>query len=68
VADQRQRAHQRRLHIVQARHNALVTAANTASLPWIETDTKADPASQTEYFSFDTPFGTAPAERSCRLQ
>jgi hypothetical protein len=55
------------LHIVQARHNALVTAANTASLPWIETDTKASPPSQTEYFSFDTPFGTAPAEQCGRV-
>jgi hypothetical protein len=55
------------LHIVQARHNALVTAANTASLPWIETDTMADPPSQTEYFSFDTPFGTAPAEQCGRV-
>ena len=55
------------LHIVQARHNALVTAANTASLPWIETDTAANPPSQTEYFSFDTPFGTAPAEQCGRV-
>jgi hypothetical protein len=55
------------LHIVQARHNALVTAANTASLPWIETDTKADPPSQTEYFSFDTPFGVAPTEQCGRV-
>jgi hypothetical protein len=55
------------LHIVQARHNALVTAANTASLPWIETDTKANPPSQTEYFSFDTPFGTAPGEQCGRV-
>jgi hypothetical protein len=55
------------LHIVQARHNALVTAANTASLPWIETDTQAMPPSQTEYFSFDTPFGVAPAEQCGRV-
>jgi hypothetical protein len=55
------------LHIVQARHNALVTAANTASLPWIETDTKANPPSQTEYFSFDTPFGTPPGEQCGRV-
>jgi hypothetical protein len=52
---------------VQARHNALVTAANTATLPWIATDTKANPPSQTEYFSFDTPFGTAPAEQCGRV-
>ena len=55
------------LHIVQARHNALVTAANKASLPWIETDTKANPPSQTEYFSFDTPFGVPPAEQCGRV-
>jgi hypothetical protein len=55
------------LHIVQARHNALVTAANTASLPWIVTDTSANPPSQTEYFSFDTPFGVAPAEQCGRV-
>jgi hypothetical protein len=55
------------LHIVQARHNAVVTAANTASLPWIVTDTKAQPPNQTEYFSFDTPFGVAPTEQCGRV-
>jgi hypothetical protein len=55
------------LHIVQARHNAVVTAANTASIPWIVTDTAAQPPNQTEYFSFDTPFGVAPAEQCGRV-
>ncbi len=55
------------LHIVQARHNAVVTAANTASLPWIVTDTKAQPPNQTEYFSFDTPFGVSPTEQCGRV-
>ncbi len=55
------------LHIVQARHNAVVTAANTPSLPWIVTDTAARPPSQTEYFSFDTPFGVSPAEQCGRV-
>jgi hypothetical protein len=54
-------------HIVQARHNAVVTAANTVSTPWIVTDTSAKPPSQTEYFSFDTPFGTAAAEQCGRV-
>jgi len=52
------------LHIVQARHNAVVGAANTASVPWIVTDTQAQPPNETEYFSFDTPFG-APAGQQC---
>jgi hypothetical protein len=55
------------LDIVQARHNAVVTAANTASIPWIVSDQQADPPSQTEYFSFDTPFGTAAAEQCGRV-
>ncbi len=55
------------LHIVQARHNAVVGAANTASLPWIVTDTKAQPPNQTEYFSFDTPFGVSPTEQCGRV-
>jgi hypothetical protein len=55
------------LHIVQARHNAVVGAANTASVPWIVTDTMANPPNQTEYFSFDTPFGVAPIEQCGRV-
>jgi hypothetical protein len=45
------------LAILKARHNAVVAAANTASVPWIVSDQTARPPSQTEYFSFDTPFG-----------
>jgi len=55
------------LHIVQARHNAVVGAANTASIPWIVTDAQAQPPDQTEYFSFDTPFGVAPVEQCGRV-
>jgi hypothetical protein len=55
------------LHIVQARHNAVVTAANTPSTPWIVTDSAAKPPNQTEYFSFDTPFGTAAGEQCGRV-
>jgi hypothetical protein len=45
------------LAIEVARHNAVVTAANTPSIPWIVADQNASPPDQTEYFSFDTPFG-----------
>jgi hypothetical protein len=55
------------LHIVQARHNAVVTAVNTPSTPWIVTDMSAQPPNETEYFSFDTPFGTAAAEQCGRV-
>ena len=55
------------LHIVQARHNAVVTAANTPSTPWIVTDMSARPPNETEYFSFDTPFGTAATEQCGRV-
>jgi hypothetical protein len=53
-------------HIVQARHNAVVTAANTVSTPWIVTDPSAKPPNETEYFSFDTPFGTQATEQCGR--
>lgn len=55
------------LPIQAARHNADVTAANTASLPWIAADSKATPPNATEYLSFDTPFGTPPAEQCGRV-
>jgi hypothetical protein len=45
------------LPILFARHNALVTSVNTASVPWITADQDASPPNETEYFSFDTPFG-----------
>jgi len=43
-----------KLAIAQARHNALVTGANTPSQSWIVADENAVPAS-TQYFSFDMP-------------
>jgi hypothetical protein len=55
------------LPIQEARHNADVTVANTPSTPWIVADNKARPAGATEYFSFDTPFGVAPAEQCGRV-
>jgi hypothetical protein len=55
------------LQIEQARYNAVVTAANTQSVPWITSDQNAMPPNQTEYFSFDTPFGTAPSEQCGRV-
>ncbi len=57
------------LHIVQARHNADVSVANTPSTPWILADAKTGmrAAGATEYFSFDTPFGTAAGEQCGRV-
>jgi hypothetical protein len=55
------------LQIEQARHNAVVSSANTQSLPWIVADQTANPAGATQYFSFDTPFGTAAAEQCGRV-
>jgi hypothetical protein len=55
------------LPIEIARHNALVTAANTASIPWIVADQDASPPNETEYFSFDTPFGVNPDQQCGRV-
>ncbi len=55
------------LQIDQARHNAVVSAANTPSVPWIVSDMNAQPPDETEYFSFDTPFGAAAAEQCGRV-
>ena len=55
------------LEIEQARHNALVTAENSQSVPWITADMNASPPNATEYFSFDTPFGTDPTEQCGRV-
>jgi hypothetical protein len=53
------------LHIVQARHNANVTAANTPSTSWIVPDPAAkQPAGASQYFSFNTPLGTT-TESQC---
>ena len=55
------------LHIVQARHNAVVTAANTRVAPVDRHRREGQPPNQTEYFSFDTPFGVAPTEQCGRV-
>jgi hypothetical protein len=55
------------LPIVEARHNADVTAANTPTIPWILADARARPANATEYLSFDTPFGTPAGEQCGRV-
>jgi hypothetical protein len=57
------------LPIVQARHNADVSVANTPSIPWIVADknTGMRAAGATEYFSFDTPFGTPAGEQCGRV-
>jgi hypothetical protein len=43
------------LPITVARHNAVVTAANTPSTAWIQADAIVQPTS-TQYFSWDMPF------------
>jgi hypothetical protein len=50
------------LPIVEAMHNANVSQGNSLSTPWITANAKADPPNATQYFSFDTPLGAAPAE------
>jgi hypothetical protein len=55
------------LDVYYARDNALVTATNTSSQAWATLD--PDPSgvtATTQYFSFDTPFGTAAAEQCGR--
>ncbi|MDP8999653.1 MAG: hypothetical protein M3O46_06025 [Myxococcota bacterium] len=57
------------LHIVQARHNADVSASNKPSRAWITADQSAGSpagtaAGATEYFSFDTPVGSR-VEQMC---
>jgi hypothetical protein len=53
------------LPIVAARHNANLTAANTPSTSWIVPDSSAkQSAGTTQYFSFNTPLGTA-TESQC---
>jgi hypothetical protein len=55
------------LPIQQARHNSDVSAANTASQPWIVADKDAHPAGATEYFTFNTPLGVAPDKQCGRV-
>jgi hypothetical protein len=47
-----------------AHYNAFVTAANTASQPWIVANSSS---SATLSFSFDTPIGAAPADQCGRV-
>ena len=57
-----------KLPIWYARHNADLTAANTASQPWIQLDPSVtDAPNAAEYFSFDTPIGTAALEQCGRV-
>ncbi|MFI5301849.1 MAG: carboxypeptidase regulatory-like domain-containing protein [Polyangiales bacterium] len=43
------------LPIDAAKHNADVSASNTASTTWISSDSAASPPNATQYFSFNTP-------------
>jgi hypothetical protein len=55
------------LPIAGARHNAVVTSANSASTPWIDPDPAAAagaPANSTLYLSFNTPLGNS-GETQC---
>jgi hypothetical protein len=47
------------LPIYQPKYNALVSATNTPSQPWITADPSANQTSNTLYFSFDTPVGAS---------
>ena len=48
------------LSIYQPRYNAVVGPANTASQPWITSDSTSPSPNQTMFFSFDTPVNTPP--------
>jgi hypothetical protein len=52
------------LHIEDARHNANVSASNTASQAWIVADSNAPFSGAAEYFTFDTPL-TATPDKQC---
>jgi len=52
------------LPIQAPRHNADVSAANTASQPWIVADPSAQVPGATQDFTFDTPLNVAP-EKQC---
>jgi hypothetical protein len=49
------------LPIYQPKYNALVTASNTPSQPWITADPSAGETQSTLYFSFDTPVNATTA-------
>jgi hypothetical protein len=46
-----------------ARHNADVGPSNTASQPWLVADQSAPAPGATQYFTFNTPLGAAPADQ-----
>jgi hypothetical protein len=48
------------LSIYSPRYNAVVSASNTPSQPWITADPASSVPGSTMYFSFDTPIMTAP--------
>jgi hypothetical protein len=57
-----------KLPIWYARHNADLSAANTASQAWIQLDPSVtDAPNAAEYFSFDTPVGTGKLEQCGRV-
>jgi hypothetical protein len=51
------------LPIQGARHNADVGPGNTASQPWIVADQVGLSPNATQYFTFNTPLGAAPADQ-----
>jgi hypothetical protein len=53
-----------KLAITDSKHNADVSATNTNSQPWITADSSASSPNATEYFSFNTPVGSA-ADKVC---
>ena len=55
------------LAIQLARHNADVSLANAPSIPWITGDPQSKAPGATQYFSVDTPLGTAEAEACGRV-
>jgi hypothetical protein len=55
------------LSIDEAKHNADVAAPNVPSTAWIVADKAANPAGATQYFSFDTPLNTPPAQQCGRV-
>jgi hypothetical protein len=57
-----------KLEIWYARHNADLSKTNTASQAWIQLDPSVtDAPNAAEYFSFDTPIGTAAGEQCGRV-
>ena len=53
---------QGKLPIEEAKHNATVTSENPLSPPWLLAGLTSKVPDATQYFSFDTPLGAAPAQ------